>query len=86
MIQPMNGRIFVKLDEAENRTAGGLILPEISLVPPRVGIVTASDDAAIEVGAHVVLSPCTGMTFRWDNVNFVIIGNEDIVAAITEDV
>lgn len=82
MIQPMNGRIFVKLDEVENMTAGGLILPDISLVPPRVGIVTASDDAAVEVGAHVVLSPCTGMTFRWGGVNFIICGSEDVVAVI----
>ena len=56
-LQPLNDRVIVKADEAEEKTAGGLILTSDSKEKPVTGKVIAVGDGIIDVNGNKVPVP-----------------------------
>lgn len=56
-LQPLNDRVIVKADEAEEKTAGGLILTSDSKEKPVTGKVVAVGEGTIDANGNKVPVP-----------------------------
>jgi chaperonin GroES len=92
MIRPLGARAVVKPLEAEEKSAGGIILPETAQERPREGKVVAvgtaglyvedydEGESAVNEGDIVIYASFGGTEVRIDGEDYLIINEEDILA------
>ena len=92
-IRPLNDRILVKRLEGEERTAGGIIIPDSAKEKPAEGEVVAVgpgklNDAGervamdVAVGDRVLFSKYDGSEVKLDGEDFLIMREDDILGVI----
>ena len=92
-IRPLNDRILVKRLEGEERTAGGIIIPDSAKEKPAEGEVVAVgpgklNDAGervamdVAVGDRVLFSKYGGSEVKLDCEDFLIMREDDILGVI----
>jgi chaperonin GroES len=92
-LRPLNDKVLVRRLDAEEKTKGGIILPEKAKEKPREGIVKAVGDgklldngkrASIQVksGDRVIFSSYAGNEIKVDGDELLILGEEDILAVV----
>ena len=92
-IEPLNDRIVVKRLEAEEKTAGGIVLPETAKEKPKEGKVIAvgpgkvldsGERAKVQVkaGDKVLFTSYAGTEVKLDGNEYLIMGEEDILAIV----
>ena len=90
---PLNDKILVKRLEAEDKTAGGILLPDTAKEKPRQGKVLSLGDgkllengkrAAFQVkeGDRVLFSSYAGNEIKVDGEEYLIMSEDDILAVI----
>jgi len=98
MLKPLGARALVKPLEAEEKSAGGIILPEAAQERPREGRVVAVGDAgiyadyadeeegksAVKKGDIVIYASFGGTELKIDGEDHLIIDEDDILA-VRED-
>lgn len=93
MIKPLGQRVLIKRIEAEQKTAGGLFLPDTAQEKPQEALVIAvgtggRDDNGklieftVKAGDHVLISKYGGTEVKLDGVDHVIISENDILGII----
>ncbi len=92
MLKPLGARAIVKPLEAEEKSAGGIILPETAQERPREGRVVAVGTAGLYVedsdegesvvkeGDIVVYASFGGTEVKIDGEEYLIISEDDILA------
>jgi chaperonin GroES len=92
-LQPLNDKIIIKRLEAEEKTAGGIVLPDAAKEKPRQGRICSVGDGkllsngkrqsfSVKEGDRVLLSAWAGSEVRVDKEEFVIVTEDDILAVI----
>jgi chaperonin GroES len=92
-VKPLGDRILVKVSEAEEKTAGGILLPDTAKEKPQVGEVVQvgpgkrSDDSAIQamevkVGDRVLYSKYAGTDIKLGSDDYVLLRESDILATL----
>ncbi len=92
-IRPLHDRIIVKRVEEEEKTKGGIIIPDSAKEKPAEGKVTAvgkgrtTEDGKIvamdlKVGDRVLFSKYAGTEVKIDGVEHLIMREEDILGVI----
>lgn len=92
-IMPLEDRVLVKPLEAEEKTKGGIILPDTAKEKPQKGKVVAVGkgkvlDAGkiqpleVKVGDKVLYGKYSGTEIKVNNEEHLIVREEDIVAII----
>ena len=92
-IRPLNDRILVKRLEGEEKTAGGIIIPDSAKEKPAEGEVVAVgpgklNDAGervaidVAVGDRVLFSKYGGSEVKLDGEDFLIMREDDILGVI----
>ena len=92
-IRPLNDRILVKRLEGEERTAGGIIIPDSAKEKPAEGEVVAVgpgklNDAGervamdVAVGDRVLFSKYGGSEVKLDGEDFLIMREDDILGVV----
>jgi len=95
MIQPLGARILVEPSEAEETSAGGIILPEAAQEKPREGKVIAVGPGrvldsgelqpmSVNEGDIVIYTQYGGTEIKYDNKEYLLV-DEDSVLAIRTD-
>jgi len=90
---PLNDKILVKRLEAEEKTAGGILLPDSAKEKPRQGKVLSLGDgkllengkrAAFQVkeGDRVLFSAYAGNEVQVDGEEYLIMSEDDILAVM----
>ncbi|MCU1344431.1 MAG: chaperonin Cpn10 [Acidimicrobiia bacterium] len=91
-LQPLDDRIVVKPNEAEERTASGLVIPDTAKEKPQQGKVLAvgtgrrSDTSGelipldVKVGDTVVYSKYGGTEITVDGDDLLILSSRDVLA------
>lgn len=93
-VKPLSDRILVKVQEAEEKTAGGIFLPEVAKEKPQVGEVVSvgtgkvNEDGSrspidIQVGASVLYSKYAGTDLKIGNTDYVLLREQDILAIVS---
>ena len=94
-LHPLNDRILVKRLESEEKTAGGLYIPDTAKEKPSKGQVIAagpgkmSDDGkrmelSVKKGDLVLFNKYAGTEVKLDGVEHLVMREEDILAIIND--
>jgi len=94
-IKPLYDRVVVKKTEVEQKTAGGIILPDTAKEESQIGEVVAVGEGRllengevrplkVKEGDNVLYSKYAGNEVELDGEKYLIIREEDILAVIEE--
>ena len=92
-IQPLNDRILVKRLEEEEKTAGGIIIPDSAKEKPAEGKIIAAgpgklndkgERVALQVkaGDRVLFSKYGGTDVKIDGENYLIMREDDVLGIV----
>ncbi|MCK9421936.1 MAG: co-chaperone GroES [Bacteroidales bacterium] len=87
-IKPLADRVLVDPAEAEEKTAGGIIIPDTAKEKPQKGTVVAvgpgkkDEPMTVKVGDQVLYGKYSGTEITIDGSNYLIMRESDIVAVI----
>ncbi len=92
-IRPLGDRVLVKRLEAEEKTAGGIVLPDTAKEKPKQGKVIALGDGKrldsgetadfqVEEGDTVLFGSFAGTEVTVDGEEYVLMSEDDILAII----
>ncbi len=92
-IRPLNDKILVKRVDAEEKTAGGIFLPDAAREKPRQGKVLSLGEGRrldsgkriafqVKEGDRVLFSPYAGNEVTIDGVEHLIMTEDDILAIL----
>jgi chaperonin GroES len=92
-VRPLYDRILVKRVEEEQKTAGGLYIPDTAKEKPQQGLVTAVgngkvlDDGSlrkldVKTGDKILFSKYSGNDIKIDGVEHLILREDDVLAIL----
>ncbi|MCL2700294.1 MAG: co-chaperone GroES [Phycisphaerae bacterium] len=92
-VKPLDDRILVKQSQAEERTAGGIVLPDTAKEKPQRGVVIAvgagklMDNgqraaSSLKKGDEVFYGKYSGTEIKIDGDEYVILRESDVLAVI----
>lgn len=92
-LKPLNDRVLVKRLESEEKTAGGLFIPDTAKEKPSKGEVVAAgpgktaDDGklvkmTVKAGDKVLFNKYAGTEVKLDGVEHLVMREDDILAII----
>ena len=85
-ITPLGDRVLIKVEESEQKTAGGIFIPETAQEKTQEGVVVAvgDDEDAINVKPkdHVMYDKYAGTSVKVDGEDHLIVKAGDILAII----
>jgi chaperonin GroES len=87
-IKPLADRVLVKPAAAEEKTIGGIIIPDSAKEKPLKGEVVAvgngtkDEEMVVKVGDNVLYGKYAGTEIEFDGVKYLIMRQSDILATI----
>ena len=84
-IKPLGERILIKIKSSEEKTAGGIVIPETAQEKTQEGIVVSvgdSPDIKVKKGDVVIYDKYAGTQIKIDDKEHLILKLEDILAVI----
>lgn len=85
-VKPLGDRVLLKTEKEEEKTKGGLFIPETAQEKTQTGVVEAvgDDDEAIKVkkGDHVMYDKYAGTGVKIDGEDHLILRMDDIIAVV----
>ena len=92
-LRPLDDRIVIKQSEAEEKTSGGIILPDSAKEKPQIGKVIATgpgkllDDGkraqmSVRKNDKVIYAKYIGSEIEIDNDNYVILRESDVLGIV----
>jgi chaperonin GroES len=87
-ITPLHDRVIVKPAAAEEKTAGGIIIPDTAKEKPQRGIVIAAgpgkkdEPTTVKTGDNVLYSKYGGTEITLEGVEYLIMRETDILAIV----
>jgi len=93
--KPLRDRVFVKYTSEEEKTAGGLFIPDSAKEKPQKGVVIEvgsgriADDGThqpleVKVGDTILFDKYSGSKVKIDDEEYLIIREEDILGIIAK--
>jgi len=87
-IKPLLDRVIIEPAAAETQTASGIIIPDTAKEKPQKGIVMAvgsgkkKQPLTVKVGDTVLYGKYAGKELKFENKDYLIMREEDILAII----
>lgn len=92
-VKPLGDRVFVKVSPSEEKTAGGILLPDTAKEKPQIGEVVQvgpgkrNDDGTyspleVKVGDKVLYSKYAGTDIKLGGDDYVLLTEKDILASV----
>jgi len=92
-LQPIDDRVVVEFEEAEETTQGGIVLPESAKEKPQRGKVIAVGQGklldngervacSVQVGDRIIFGKYSGTEVKYDGKEYKILRESDILAKI----
>lgn len=93
MMKPINDRVIVKPFPAEQKTAGGLIIPDTAKEKPQKGEIVAVGNGkrdndgkrikmTVQVGDTVLYGKYGGQELSYEGVDYLIMREDDILVIL----
>lgn len=90
---PLNDKVLVKRLDAEEKSAGGILLPDSAREKPRTGKVLAVGEGGltpagvrrpvpVQVGDKVLFSPYGGTEIKIEGEEYLLMTGEDLLAVL----
>lgn len=92
-VTPLGDRVFLKVSPSEEKTAGGILLPDAAKEKPQIGEIVsvgpgkATDDGKrttmeVKVGDKVLYSKYAGTDIKLGSDDYVLLSEKDILAVV----
>ena len=92
-LKPLDDRIIIKQSEAEEKTAGGIILPDSAKEKPQIGKIVATgpgkllDDGkranmSVKIKDEVIYAKYIGSDVEIDGEKYVILRESDVLGIV----
>jgi chaperonin GroES len=87
-ITPLHDRVIIKPSPAEEKTAGGIIIPDTAKEKPQRGTVVAAgpgkkdEPVSVKEGDNVLYGKYAGTEIRLDGQDLLIMRESDILAIV----
>ena len=92
-VKPLDDRVLVKQSQAEERTSGGIVLPDTAKEKPQEGVILSVgpgrflDDGTrekmdVKKGDKVLYAKYAGTEFKVDSDELLILSQKDILAIV----
>ncbi len=92
-VTPLGDRVLVKVSQSEEKTAGGILLPDTAKEKPQIGEVAAvgpgkrDEDGErqpleVKVGDKVLYSKYAGTEIKIGSEEYVLLAEKDILATV----
>ena len=87
-IKPLGDKVVIKRLEAEEKTAGGILLPGAAKEQPQMAEVMAvgpgTEDVKMElaVGDVVIMAQYAGTAVKYDGEEYTILSQKDVLAKV----
>jgi len=92
-IRPLGDRVLVRRLEAEDKTAGGILLPESAKEKPKEGIVVSVGEGrtldngerstfSVKKGNRILFTAYGGTEVKYDGQEYLIMREDDILGVI----
>jgi chaperonin GroES len=88
-LKPLADRVVIEPAEAEQKTAGGIIIPDTAKEKPQKGTVVAvgpgkkDEPMTLKVGDTVLYGKYSGTEIQYDGETYLIMKESDIYAVIS---
>ncbi|MDJ0521526.1 MAG: co-chaperone GroES [Planctomycetota bacterium] len=93
-IRPLDDRIVVKAVEAEEKSAGGILLPDTAKEKPSRAVVVAVGEGprndegkrlplTVNVGDEILYGKYAGNDIKWNGEEYKILRESEVLALIT---
>jgi chaperonin GroES len=93
-VKPLGDRVFVKVSASEEKTAGGILLPDTAKEKPQIGEVVSVGDGKrddkgerqaldVKVGDQVLYSKYAGTDIKLGGDDYVLLSEKDILAKVS---
>lgn len=84
-IRPMGARVLVRVQANDEKTAGGIFIPEAARQRPYIGEVVAyGDEASFYDGDRVLFPRHAGTAVQVDGKEYLFLNKDDILGVIDE--
>ena len=91
--RPLHDRVVVKRIESDEKTAGGIIIPDTAKEKPQQGEVVAVGPGRLDdngkrvpldvaVGDRILYAKYTGTEVKLDNIEYIVLNDKDILAKL----
>jgi len=86
--RPLHDRVVVQRTESEQKTAGGIIIPDTAQEKPQRGTVVAvgpgkkDEPMTVSVGDVVLYGKYSGTEFKYESGDYLIMREADIMAIV----
>lgn len=86
-IKPLADRVLLRVDQAEEKTASGLFIPQTAQEKTNQGVIIslgeeAKDNLVIKIDDKVMYDKYAGTPIQIDGVEHLIIDTADIIAVV----
>ncbi|MEH1968370.1 co-chaperone GroES [Nostoc sp.] len=92
-VKPLSDRIFIKVAQAEEKTAGGILLPDTAKEKPQIGEVVQvgpgkrNEDGSrqpmeVKIGERVLYSRYAGTDIKLGSEEYVLLSEKDVLAIV----
>ncbi|MCL2792410.1 MAG: co-chaperone GroES [Spirochaetaceae bacterium] len=85
-ITPLGDRVLIKIAESEEKTKGGLFIPQTAQEKTQTGTVAAIGDdkdvIKVKVGQKVMYDKYAGTSIKIDGEEYLIVKASDIIAIV----
>ena len=83
-VRPLKERLFVRYSEEEEKTPGGLYIPETAKEKPQRGVVESigSEVKDIKVNDEILFDKYSGSKITIADVEYLIIKEEDVLGIV----
>ncbi len=94
-LQPLGDRVVIEREQSEQRTSGGIVLPDSARDKPARGVVISVGDGRllddgsrsqlqVKVGERVIFSSYAGETFKVNDQELLLMREDDILAILLD--
>ena len=87
-IKPLADRVIIDAASAEEKTAGGIIIPDTAKEKPQKGVIvavgpgTADEKMTVKVGDSVLYGKYSGTEIAYEGKDYLIMKESDIYAIV----
>lgn len=83
-IKPLGERVLVKMDKVEEKTAGGIFIPQTAQEKTQIAVVEAIGDEVktVKVGQKILHDKYAGTSVKMNGEEYLILNIKDVLAII----
>lgn len=89
IFEPLGTRVAVKVDEVQNKTASGIIIPDSSKEKPSIGTIvsineTTKEDFNVDIGTRIVFGKYAGTELEIEGEKLLILEMDEAFGIIRD--